>query len=111
MSLMKSCPINRNALRASVVSLLIASLFLLFVNGPTHSAVGPQIDDHFAPSLISVGGSGESSSPDPSIAPASLLVFPGTGVRATFSAGLDFIQPPLRLLSYPLLPQAPPHLV
>lgn len=108
---MKSCPINRNALSVSVIALLIASLFLLFVSGSTHSALGPQIDDHFAPSLISVDGSGESSSPDPSVALASFLLFPESGTPATFSAGLGFILPPSRLLSYPLLPQAPPYLV
>jgi hypothetical protein len=45
-----------------------------------------------------------------SVSVTSALLFPDGNFRDVFSASLNFIQPPLRLLSYPVLPQAPPHL-
>lgn len=107
---MPSCTINRSTLKFSLLALLITGLFVLFLNGSSHPALDPQLDDHSAPTLISVDGSGDSSSPDVSVAITSPLPFPEGDLRAFFSASLNFIQPPLRLLSYPVLPQAPPHL-
>ncbi|WP_273206468.1 hypothetical protein [Marinobacter subterrani] len=107
---MPSCTINRSTLKLSLLALLVTGLLVLFVNGSSHPALDPQIDDHLTPTLVSIDGSGDSSSPDASVALTSLLLFPGGDFRAVFSVGLDFIQPPTRLLSYPVLPQAPPHL-
>lgn len=102
--------LNRQALRISLFSMLITGLLLLFVNGFTHPVLDPQLDDHGSPTLVSVDGSGDSTSPDPLISVSSTLLFPDAGLRAELSFNLDFIQPPQRLLSYPALPQGPPYL-
>lgn len=102
---------NRNALRISLFSLLVTGFLLLFVNGSSHPALDVQIDDHDSPTLVSVDGSGDSSSPESSPFLAFLVVFPEGESRAGISSSLHFIQPPQRLLSYPELPQGPPALV
>ncbi|WP_417565212.1 hypothetical protein [Marinobacter sp.] len=107
---MPSCAINRSTLKISLLALLITGLLVLFVNGSSHPALDPQLDDHSTPTLISVDGSGDSSSPDVSVAITSPRLFPEGDLRAVFSTSLDFIQPPSRLLSYPVLPQGPPRL-
>jgi len=107
---MPSCSINRSSVKLSLLALLVTGLFVLFLNGPSHPAIDPQIDDHFTPTLISVDGAGDSSSPDASVFITSSLLFPEGDFRPVFSASLDFIRPPLRLLSYPVLPQGPPRL-
>ena len=108
---MSSCSINRSTLKLSLLAVLVAGLFVVFLNGSSHPALDPQLDDHLTPTLISVDGTGDPSSPDASVSITSPLLFPGGGFWAVFSASLDFIQPPLRLLSYPVLPQGPPSLV
>ncbi|SNB58416.1 hypothetical protein SAMN04487880_2799 [Marinobacter sp. es.042] len=105
---MPSYSINRSTLQFSLMAVLITGLFVVFLNGSTHPALDPQLDDHLTPTLISVDGTGDPSSPDASVSITSPLLFPGGNFRAAFSASLEFIQPPLRLLSYPLLPQGPP---
>jgi len=107
---MPICPINRDALRFSLLSLLITGMLLLFVSGSTHPVLDPQFDDHSSPTLISVDGSGDSSSPETSVSLPSQLLLPGADFSAVFSSSLDFIRPPQRLLSYPALPQGPPGL-
>lgn len=108
---MPSWSINRSTLKLSLLTVLIAGLFVVFLNGSSHPAIDPQLDDHFTPTLISVDGAGDSSSPDASVFVTSAIEFPDGKFRDVFSSSLDFIQPPLRLLSYPVLPQAPPRLV
>ena len=108
---MPSRSINRSTLKISLMAVLVTGLFVAFLNGSSHPATDPQLDDHFAPTLVSVDGTGDSSSPDASVSITSPLLFPSGDFRAIFSASLRFIQPPLRLLSYPALPQAPPRLV
>ena len=108
---MPSCSINRSTLQFSLMAVLITGLFVVFLNGSSHPALDPQLDDHLTPTLISVDGTGDPSSPDASFSITSPLLFPAGDFRAVFSASLDFIQPPLRLLSYPVLPQGPPSLV
>ncbi|MBL3823815.1 MULTISPECIES: hypothetical protein [unclassified Marinobacter] len=108
---MPSCSINRSTLQFSLMAVLITGLFVVFLNGSSHPALDPQLDDHLTPTLISVDGTGEPSSPDATVSITSPLLFPAGDFRAFFSASLDFIQPPLRLLSYPVLPQGPPSLV
>ena len=108
---MPSWSINRSTLQFSLLAVLITGLFVVFLNGSSHPVLAPQLDDHLTPTLISVDGTGDPSSPDASVSITSPLLFPAGNFLAVFSASLDFIQPPLRLLSYPVLPQGPPSLV
>ena len=108
---MASCSVNRRTLTFSLLALLVTGLLVVFLNGTSHPALDPQLDDHFAPTLISVDGTSDPSSPDASFSITSPLLFPAGDFRAVYSASLDFIQPPFRLLSYPALPQGPPSLV
>ena len=116
---MASCSVNRSTLKFSLLALLVTGLLVVFLNGTSHPALDPQLDDHFAPTLISVDGkigrascgTSDPSSPDASFSITSPLLFPAGDFRAVYSASLDFIQPPFRLLSYPALPQGPPSLV
>ncbi|WP_349344040.1 hypothetical protein [Marinobacter sp. MMG032] len=108
---MASCSINRSTLKFSLLALLVTGLLVVFLNGTSHPALDPQLDDHFAPTLISADGTSDPSSPDASFSITSPLLFPAGDFRAVYSASLDFIQPPFRLLSYPALPQGPPSLV
>lgn len=108
---MASCSINRSTLKFSLLAVLVTGLLVVFLNGTSHPALDPQLDDHFAPTLISVDGTSDPSSPDASFSITSPLLFPAGEFRAVYSASLDFIQPPFRLLSYPVLPQGPPSLV
>ncbi|MBU2955027.1 hypothetical protein [Marinobacter sp. F3R08] len=105
---MPSYSINRSTLKISLMAVLITGLFLVFLNGSSHPVLDPQFDDHFTPSLISVDG--DSSSPDEFVSITSPFLHPSVDFQGVFSASLDFIQPPLRLLSYPVLPQGPPGL-
>ena len=107
---MPVCSLNREAIRISLFSLLITGLLLLFVNGFTHPVLDPQLDDHGSPTLVSVDGSGDSTSPEPSVSVSSDLLFREPGLRVELSSCLGFIRPPQRLLSYPELPQGPPYL-
>ncbi|GAA0847047.1 hypothetical protein GCM10009113_22760 [Marinobacter szutsaonensis] len=107
---MPVCSLNRETIRISLFSLLITGLLLLFVNGFAHPVIDPQIDDHGSPTLVSVNGEGDSTSPEPSVSVSSDLLFRAPGLRAEFSSSLGFIQPPERLLSFPELPQGPPYL-
>ncbi|SFR49466.1 hypothetical protein SAMN04488073_2297 [Marinobacter gudaonensis] len=108
---MPSWFINGRTLKISLLTMLFSGLLVVFLSGPSHTALDPQLDEHHSPVLVFVGESGDSSSPDTPASVSSLLRFPAGEFRAFYSSSLDFIQPPLRLLSYPLLPQAPPHLV
>ena len=108
---MASCSVNRSTLKFSLLALLVTGLLVVFLNGTSHPALDPQLDDHFAPALISVDGTSDPSSPDAFFSITSPLLFPAGDFRAVYSASLDFIQPPFRLLSYPALPQGPPSLV
>lgn len=102
--------LNRETIRVSLFTLLITGLLLLLVNGSTHPVLDPQLDDHGSPTLVSVDGSGDSSSPEPSVCVSSATLFRDPGLRAELSSCLGFIQPPQRLLSFPELPQGPPYL-
>ncbi|MCG7200520.1 hypothetical protein MD273_12375 [Marinobacter pelagius] len=107
---MPVCSFNREAIRISLFSLLITGLLLLFVSGASHPVLDPQLDDHGSPTLVSVDGSGDSASPEPSVSVSSDLLLRDPGLRAEFSSCLGFVQPPQRLLSFPELPQGPPYL-
>lgn len=102
--------LNRDTIRVSLFTLLITGLLLILVNGSTHPVLDPQLDDHGSPTLVSVDGSGDSTSPEPSVCVSSAMLFRDPGLRAELSSCLGFIQPPQRLLSFPELPQGPPYL-
>ena len=73
---MSSCSINRSTLKLSLLAVLVAGLFVVFLNGSSHPALDPQLDDHLTPTLISVDGTGDPSSPDASVSITSPLLFP-----------------------------------
>jgi hypothetical protein len=102
-ALMQSCSIDRSTLKFSLLAVLITGLFVVFLNGSSHPAIDPQLDNHFTPTLISVDGAGDSSSPDASVFVTSALQFPDGKFRDVFSASLDFIQPlrkPLKVATH-----------
>lgn len=108
---MSNCSSQKSILRFSLLSLLIAGLFILWAGVSSQPFADEQSADHYSPELVSTDLSGDSSSPEPLAVSTVLLPYPERDFDSACSDSLGFIRPPRRLLSYPALPQAPPFLV
>ena len=95
-------------IRFGLLFLVVLGLLVWTVSAFSVQDLGPQLD---GPEIQVADLNGDTSSPDPHLVPASVLALPAPSCCAFSPQDLRFVRPPVRLLSYPGLAQAPPALV
>jgi hypothetical protein len=108
---MSETQVSENVSRFGLTLALVLVFLAWSMAGVSAPAVDHQFDGPGSCQVVALDSSGDSPSADLGPPGTALSVFPLASGHLVFSPNLFFVEPPARFLSYPSLPQGPPHLV